>query len=69
MEIENVVTMTTDGLDGRKVITVIANLTLGKDRTQEVDIDWLIDLFTKELISNDDYFFTKSLQIIYGLLY
>ena len=38
-----------------------------------VELSWvvaiLIDLFTKELISNDDYFFTKSLQIIYGLLY
>ena len=38
MKIENVVTMTTDGLDGRKVLAVIAILKSGKDRTQEVDM-------------------------------
>ena len=35
---ENVVTMTTDGLDRRKVLAVIAILKSGKDRTQEVDM-------------------------------
>ena len=35
---ENVVTMTTDGLDGRNVLEVIGVLKSGKDHTQEVDM-------------------------------